>query len=269
MPLFSKPPGSVTYEEVHNSLLIKENERYRQLVDELNNQTRQTLHDSQRITTRLSRAELEIEQLRNKTLLDELTHLRNQRALNQDKSEHIKYSLESGEPLHLIFADVRDFKHYNSEYGHHIGDEVMKSVGGVIYDNTKRRDEFSYRRGSDGADEAVIALRGGTYAMAKECMDRILEQASNLRISAKKIMPGSEPETIGVTLDVALATFTPLSYTGTTRPPQYCTDADWYTHLFDKTIKQAMHTVKHQKQQAKNSDVIVRDPVQESAYSSS
>jgi diguanylate cyclase (GGDEF)-like protein len=95
-----------------------------------------------------------LEFLNSKSYVDELTHLYNRRYYNEHFQIEFKRAQRYGHGLSLMFIDIDNFKEINDQYGHSIGDAVLKSVSVYIRKLT---------RGSDiciryGGDEFLILL---------------------------------------------------------------------------------------------------------------
>ena len=85
---------------------------------------------------------------------DALTGLKNRRAFEARLAEEFERSARNGNPVSLIMLDVDRFKNYNDSYGHPAGDEVLKTVGRILRENTRASD-FPARFG--GEEFAIIA----------------------------------------------------------------------------------------------------------------
>jgi len=66
----------------------------------------------------------------------------------------VKRAKDGKKPLSLIMGDVDDFKHYNDTNGHPAGDEVLRQIGKILKNNTKRGDIVARY----GGEEFVIIL---------------------------------------------------------------------------------------------------------------
>ena len=85
---------------------------------------------------------------------DPLTRCYNRRLLyeiaDHELEQHRRYNL----PLSILYLDIDHFKAINDTRGHHTGDEVLKTVGGILRELTRQAD-FVFRW---GGDEFVVLL---------------------------------------------------------------------------------------------------------------
>ena len=96
--------------------------------------------------------------LMQKANFDSLTQLYNRPAFLKALNEELQQSIARRSLDALMFVDLDDFKHFNDEYGHKCGDEVLKFVADTIK-------ELTFDRGFGGrlgGDEFVICLTGLT-----------------------------------------------------------------------------------------------------------
>lgn len=63
---------------------------------------------------------------------DALTQLYSHKAFQQRLKEELLRSGRSQSPLSFILCDIDHFKHYNDRYGHQAGDQLLKTVAGII-----------------------------------------------------------------------------------------------------------------------------------------
>jgi diguanylate cyclase (GGDEF)-like protein len=108
---------------------------------------------------------------------DILTGLYNRSYLNQALVEEIRMAERHDWPFTVIFIDLDDFKKVNDEYGHLIGDVILKNSARILTENT---------RGSDivaryGGEEFVVVLPGAGMEGARMTCERLLGAFRNMR----------------------------------------------------------------------------------------
>ena len=85
---------------------------------------------------------------------DPLTRCYNRRLLDEivehELEQHRRYNL----PLSILYLDIDHFKAINDARGHHTGDEVLQTIGGILRELTRKGD-FVFRW---GGDEFVVLL---------------------------------------------------------------------------------------------------------------
>lgn len=94
----------------------------------------------------------EIELLKQMNLIDPLTGLYQRRFISDKLKNYLSIHGESN--LGVLFLDIDDFKHINDTYGHHIGDEVLKTVSKTILYDLKQKDVVIRY----GGEEIVVIL---------------------------------------------------------------------------------------------------------------
>ncbi|HHY72137.1 MAG TPA: GGDEF domain-containing protein [Bacillus bacterium] len=115
---------------------------------------------------------------------DGLTGLANRRAFDIEIEKWVKKKVH----FSLIMADIDRFKKVNDEYGHLVGDEVLKFLAKTMHD-VIREDDLCFRY---GGEEFVILLKDKNEADAFALAER-------LRIKvAETISPTGKPITISL-----------------------------------------------------------------------
>jgi diguanylate cyclase len=99
-------------------------------------------------------------------------------------------------PLSLIMCDIDHFKLVNDKFGHHVGDEVLKALTGVIQANVRETDSVARY----GGEEFAIILPGMKQLAAKEIAERIrrIFGAKNFEIRETKQKIGQVTASFGV-----------------------------------------------------------------------
>jgi diguanylate cyclase (GGDEF)-like protein len=126
---------------------------------------------------------------------DALTGLMNRRAFDEMIEREMRRH-RRGEPLVLLLIDIDSFKAINDEYGHLVGDEVIRQVGRVLQANSRADDTVSRY----GGEEFVMLLRDLRLDRAEAIAERLRMQIAGI---------GGQPEAIGVTVSIGLAVHDP------------------------------------------------------------
>jgi diguanylate cyclase (GGDEF)-like protein len=112
---------------------------------------------------------------------DELTGLRNRRAIMEQLEKEYQRSVRSGEPLSLVLLDIDHFKRINDTYGHGFGDMVLKTVAEIMRSGLRSYDLL----GRIGGEEFLIASPGSSLDEAKGLAQRILDAVRDGKIGDK------------------------------------------------------------------------------------
>ncbi|MCR4989688.1 MAG: GGDEF domain-containing protein [Lachnospiraceae bacterium] len=109
---------------------------------------------------------------------DQLTGLFNRRRA----TDYLKETIEQndGSPVSVSIGDIDFFKKVNDNYGHDIGDEVLKSVASTMKD-TLRSDSFIARW---GGEEFLIILRNCNGDQAYMALERLRRRIQDTAITA-------------------------------------------------------------------------------------
>ncbi len=129
-------------------------------------------------------------------ITDELTGLSNQRRFRLLIDKESSRAQRFGHDLSLMILDIDDFKQVNDEYGHLQGDEVLRTIGRVLIEESRGVDEPARY----GGEEFVLALPETGSEGALEVAERIRH-----RIEATEIPLVDGSGTMRVTASVGLA----------------------------------------------------------------
>jgi diguanylate cyclase (GGDEF)-like protein/PAS domain S-box-containing protein len=99
--------------------------------------------------------ELRIKELEKMALLDNLTQLANRNYIEKEIQARFDEIRRYQVPFGILFMDIDHFKSFNDTYGHHVGDEVLKSVAGTFVANGRPFDLF----GRWGGEEFIGIIR--------------------------------------------------------------------------------------------------------------
>ncbi|HUT23848.1 MAG TPA: GGDEF domain-containing protein, partial [Sumerlaeia bacterium] len=119
-------------------------------------------HRTQNLAKKLERAEKE-------ALVDPLTELYNRRAFDREVEKMLRRYEEEGVGFSLVVSDIDNFKKFNDEFGHLVGDDVLRIVGQILKHSVKRTD-FASRY---GGEEFFVLLPETALNNARAVAERI------------------------------------------------------------------------------------------------
>ncbi|RMP01181.1 GGDEF domain protein [Pseudomonas viridiflava] len=109
-------------------------------------------------------------------LRDPLTSTGNRIAMDQGLAREIEISRRHKQPLSLLMLDIDHFKKVNDEYGHHTGDDVLKTVAQSLKAQLRNIDRvFRY-----GGEEFVVILSNTGASSAELIGERLRQAVRNL-----------------------------------------------------------------------------------------
>jgi diguanylate cyclase (GGDEF)-like protein len=123
-----------------------------------------------------------------KVYYDGLTGVYNRRYFDENIERIIQSMSRPGGMLSLMMIDVDCFKLYNDTYGHHAGDECLRSIAQALAQNLSRTDDFVARY---GGEEFVVVLPHTDENGARVIADKLLESVRKCNIPHEKSATGS------------------------------------------------------------------------------
>ena len=123
--------------------------------------TKEMLHHNQKLEKRLDESSMVLEELRRdlenvrrEALTDGLTGLSNRKAFDAEIARVAAEADETGGRFSLLMVDIDHFKSFNDNFGHQIGDQVLRLVARTLTDGVKGRDVAARY----GGEEFAIVL---------------------------------------------------------------------------------------------------------------
>ena len=113
---------------------------------------------------RLYRQALKLERSLFSATHDALTGINNRRCLDETFQSLWRESMRSQKPISVLFMDIDHFKRVNDDYGHEIGDQVLRAVSTAISKCLRRPLDFYCRW---GGEEFVAVLPDTSLEGAK------------------------------------------------------------------------------------------------------
>ncbi|MFW0766637.1 diguanylate cyclase [Trabulsiella odontotermitis] len=129
--------------------------------------------------------------------MDVLTKLLNRRFLAAIFKREITHANRVGTSLSVLLIDVDKFKEINDGHGHATGDEILRKISQVFYDNVRSSDYvFRY-----GGDEFLIVLTEASPAETMHVAERIRAKAM------KQVVNTPDGKQLTTTLSIGAAMF--------------------------------------------------------------
>lgn len=178
------------------------------LVEQMVTSTRRMQAKCAKLETDLKQSGNEINNLRNKldetraeALTDKLTGISNRAGFDKALSTAIVETRDENIPMALVMCDIDYFKKFNENYGHQVGDQVLRLVGGVLR-NTLKGQDIPCRYG--GEEFAMILPRTELVGASK------VAESIRVTIERKRIVRKSTGEAISrVTMSFGVAEYLP------------------------------------------------------------
>lgn len=148
-----------------------------QLID----QNQKLCDELDRSTAAMGELKRDMDRVRQEAITDSLTGLANRKAFDDHITRMIHDSDEEGKGFTLLLLDIDHFKSFNDNFGHQVGDQVLRLVARTLTDGIKGRDvaaryggeEFTILLPDTNLDAGIVVAEGLRKALAnKEIVNR-------------------------------------------------------------------------------------------------
>jgi diguanylate cyclase len=132
---------------------------------------------------------------------DTLTGLPNRRALDEFFRSAQIAAMEKGEPLSVLLIDIDHFKSFNDNFGHGVGDQVLRLMAKVLSERLREGDLPARY----GGEELIAVLAGADLATCAVVAERIRHSIAECRITRRstgEVLPN-------ITVSIGVAQFLP------------------------------------------------------------
>ena len=115
-------------------------------------------------------------------LLDPLTELVNRRYLVSELASQFAMWKRSRISFGVLFFDIDHFKHFNDEYGHHIGDRALQTVAKTLTASARPFDTI----GRWGGEEFIGIFPNTTAKLLSDIANRFCMLVRKSRVGTEK-----------------------------------------------------------------------------------
>jgi diguanylate cyclase len=112
---------------------------------------------------------------------DTLTGLPNRRALDEFFRDAQMAAMEKGEPLSVLLLDIDHFKKFNDNFGHGVGDQVLRLMAKVLTERVRETDLPARY----GGEELIVVLPGAELTACVKVAENIRQSISERRITRR------------------------------------------------------------------------------------
>ncbi|MEX2614608.1 MAG: diguanylate cyclase [Alphaproteobacteria bacterium] len=207
--------GADTYSEslennLGNMARADDLDALRRAVESLVSDTKDMQAQNALLKSRLEKSSGEIRTLRQNlensqkdAMTDALTGIANRKYFDTCLRQEAADVMESGDSLCLMLGDIDHFKKFNDNYGHQVGDQVLKLVGMILRQATEDTDNITPAR--YGGEEFAIVMPRVDIDWAQSFAEKI-----RTTVASKRIRKKATGEDFGnITMSMGVAVFKP------------------------------------------------------------
>ena len=177
-----------------------------ELLGEVVSQLRELQVSGDTFNSKMDESRREIESLRKnldrittESRRDFLTGVFNRRALDESMVAMVDEAREEGGELTFLMVDIDKFKHFNDQWGHAIGDEVLKTVAQVLKQSVRGKDVVA----RFGGEEFCVLLYGTPLQGA-----RVVAETIRSTIAKASLKRRDTKQTLGqITVSIGISRF--------------------------------------------------------------
>lgn len=133
-------------------------------------------------------------QLHEQAIRDPLTKLFNRGYLNDTLERETHRAERHQHPMSVLMVEIDNFKIFNDNFGHEVGDVTLEKVAELIQANI-RTDDIACRF---GGDEFTVILPETPLESARQCAERLRESAVQMKLQHEGKLLGNLTLSIGV-----------------------------------------------------------------------
>ncbi len=138
-------------------------------------------------TAAMMELQRDLDMVRKEALTDGLTNLSNRKAFDAEIVRIAEEAQESKETFCLVMMDIDHFKAFNDNYGHQVGDQVLRLVARTLFDGVKGRDMVARYGGEEFAVILTSTDLNGAMRVADSLRKAVVGKEVVNRTSGEKL----------------------------------------------------------------------------------
>ncbi|MEC9094221.1 MAG: diguanylate cyclase [Planctomycetota bacterium] len=163
-------------------------------------ESNQKLENDLRMTQHLLEQQAhEIDRTRTEARTDELSGLENRKAFDETLEYLLTRHHSKGTPFALLLCDLDNFKRINDDFGHQVGDQVIRIIAMTLKDSVRPQDHVI----RFGGDEFAVLLDGVSPAIGQDVSVRIRNKVAGT-IFPSDLQAGDNQVTVSMGFAFAL-----------------------------------------------------------------
>jgi len=124
----------------------------------------------------------DLNKYKTESITDHMTGLYNRKYMDMKMNEEIERFKRTGVPFCVVLIDIDHFKSINDNYGHLIGDQVLKHLSNLMKENIRKTD-FAFRY---GGEEFMMMLTNVDVRNATHVSEQIRKKLEATNFSLKE-----------------------------------------------------------------------------------
>jgi diguanylate cyclase (GGDEF)-like protein/PAS domain S-box-containing protein len=134
------------------------------------------------------------EMLHEQATRDPLTGLFNRRYLSDTLPRELNYARRQNTKTSIAMLDIDHFKQFNDTFGHEAGDLMLRELGNVLRENTRKSD-IACRL---GGEEFVLVLLDSSLEASRRHLEMICQQVKELQLRNSDQLLGTMTLSVGI-----------------------------------------------------------------------